>query len=125
MKQKTGAVILVIITTFLTSVAQILYKIGADKLTISISGILLNYHLTIGIVLYMLGSVLLILAFRKGEVSILFPIVATSYIWVLILSTVFLNEQMNILKILGILFIIFGISIINLKSSAAKYVEGA
>ena len=123
MNNRTVAIILVIITTFLTSVAQIFYKKGANILSLNFSNIFLNYHLIGGILLYVIGSILLILAFKNNEVSVLYPILATSYIWVAILSKLFFGEQMNFLKWIGIIFIMGGIVIINMKSKITKFVE--
>lgn len=115
MNKKTYAVSLVIITTFLTSAAQILYKKGADSLSFDISNLFLNYYIFLGLLLYAIGSFLMIMALKEGEVSVLYPIVATSYIWVSILSSIYLSESMNLLKWLGIVFIVMGIALISFK----------
>jgi uncharacterized membrane protein len=77
-----------------------------------------------GLVLYAIGGILLILSFRGGEVSVLYPIIATSYIWVSFLSIYFLNELMNLFKWLGVFTIVAGIVLIGHGSKKAA-VEGA
>jgi undecaprenyl phosphate-alpha-L-ara4N flippase subunit ArnE len=69
-----------------------------------------------GMVLYAIGGILLILSFRGGEVSVLYPIFATSYIWVSFLSIYFLGEIMNPYKWAGIAAIVIGIVLISLGS---------
>lgn len=109
MATKLWAALLILFTTILTSSAQILYKLGSASLSFDIVGILTNYYLIAGILLYAVGGILMIVSFRGGEVSVLYPIIATSYIWVSFLSMYFLNESMNIFKWLGITSIIAGI----------------
>lgn len=67
----------------------------------------------------------MIISFRGGEVSVLFPIVATSYIWVSFLSIYFLDETMNIFKWLGVLIIFTGIVFIGFGSKASSATEAA
>ena len=109
MATKLWAALLVLFTTLLTSSAQILYKLGSATLTFDIVSILTNYYLIGGIILYAVGGTLMIVSFRGGEVSVLYPIVATSYVWVSFLSIIFLGEVMNVMKWIGIASIIVGI----------------
>ena len=119
MATKLWAALLVLFTTILTSSAQIFYKKAAGSLTISIAGILANKYLLIGILIYAIGGILMILSFRGGEVSVLYPIIATSYIWVSFLSVWFLGEVMNKFKWMGVVTIIAGIALIGVGSSYA------
>ncbi len=109
MATKLWAALLILFTTLLTSSAQLLYKLGSASLSFDIVGILTNYYLIAGVLLYAVGGILMIVSFRGGEVSVLYPIIATSYIWVSFLSMYFLNEAMNIFKWLGVISIIAGI----------------
>ena len=58
----------------------------------------------------------MILSLRGGEVSVLFPIIATSYIWVSFLSVFFLGEKMSFFRWLGVVSIVLGISLIGYGS---------
>ena len=117
MATKLWSILLVLFTTLLTSSAQLLYKFGSKTLTFNIVGILTNYYLLAGVVLYAIGGTLIILSFRGGEVSVLYPIIATSYIWVSFLSVFFLGESMNYFKWVGISSIIMGIISIGYGSN--------
>jgi uncharacterized membrane protein len=116
MTTKLSAALLVLFTTLLTSSAQILWKKGSASLTFDVLNILTNYYLLGGLLLYVVGGILIILSFRGGEVSVLYPIIATSYIWVSFLSIKFLGETMNGFKWIGIASIIFGIALIGYGS---------
>ncbi len=117
MATKLWAVVLILLTTLLTSSAQILWKKGSAFLSIAEPlSVLTNYYILGGILLYVVGGTLMIIAFRGGEVSVLYPIIATSYIWVSFLSIYFLNESMRLFKWMGIFTIIAGIALIGFGS---------
>lgn len=56
---------------------------------------------------------LLILALRDGELSMLYPIIAMTYVWVNLLSMYFFNEHMNIWKATGIVLVISGVGLLG------------
>ena len=116
MPTKPWAIGIVLFSTLLTSTAQLFYKFGARKLSLDIFALITNYELIMGMVLYAIGGILLILSFRGGEVSVLYPIFATSYIWVSFLSIYFLGEIMNVYKWIGVAAIVMGIVLIGLGS---------
>jgi len=122
MATKLWAALLVLFTTLLTSSAQILWKLGSKTLAFDPVSILTNYYFIGGILIYLVAGSLLIFSLRGGEVSVLYPIIATSYIWVSLLSSRFLNEQMNFFKWLGVLAIIAGIASIGFGSRNPKVV---
>ena len=108
---------MVLFCTLLTSTAQLFYKYGSETLQFNFFSIITNINLIIGILLYAIGGTILILSFRGGEVSVLYPIIATSYIWVSFISIYFLNEEMNLFKWLGVFTIMAGIILIGYGSS--------
>ncbi|MBS3141789.1 EamA family transporter [Candidatus Woesearchaeota archaeon] len=118
MKTYWWAVALMFFCTLLTSSAQLLYKLGSKNLQLNLS-LLQNYYLIAGLGLYVIGAGIFVLALRGGEVSVLYPIIATSYVWVTLLSIYFLMEQLNISKIFGVGAIILGIIIIGVGSRDA------
>lgn len=111
------AVGLVVLGTFVGAFGPILLKRGSGDFNLSIRALLKNYNLLGGLFLYCLASIIFIPALRGGDLSILYPVVSVSYIWVSLLSVKFLNEKMNSFKWLGIGFIIVGVSLIGLASS--------
>ena len=121
MKTKGWAIAVMFFVTLLTSSAQILYKFGAEMLP----ALFTNWPLIAGLLVYAFGAVLMIKAFNAGEVTVLYPIIATSYIWVTILSVFFFDEPINILKIIAIAAIFSGVIFIAFgsKRDAIEYTE--
>lgn len=125
MKTKPWAVLLIILTTALTTTAQLFFKQGTNNPLFSKLFLLFIF---IGLCIYGVGFVFMVLAFRGGEVSVLYPIFSTSYIWVILFSNYMFHEPITQLKILGVCIIILGITFIALGSkqtSAIKYEEAA
>lgn len=127
MKTKSWAIGLVLLITALTSSAQLLYKFGADNLRLDVVAILTNWPIILGIAIYALGAVLLIIALKNGEVTVLYPVIATSYIWVTLFSWSLFGEVITFLKLMGIVCIVFGIMLISFgskKGDVIAYEEG-
>ena len=111
---KPWAIFLVIIMTGLTSSAQVAYKFAAVGMVHPTPwSVLMNQYLWIGLGLYGVGFILLNIAFHGGEVSTLYPIIATSYIWVALLSFYLFGERLKAVKVLGILMIVVGVALIS------------
>jgi len=76
-------------------------------------GYLTSMPLLAGYCLYGLNTVLLVFALRDGELSILYPIIALTYVWVTILSVVFFHETMNFLKLAGVAVVVIGVAVMG------------
>jgi len=123
MKTKLWAIILMVVCTIFTSSAQLFYKAGADKLVFNIISIMTNWQIILGITLYALGAVLVIIALRGGEVTVLYPIITSSYIWVSFGSVYFFGEKMNSFKWVGVFLIILGIILITFGQKDKEVIE--
>lgn len=126
MKTKWWAILLIVFATFLTTAAQIAYKIGANKLALDFNKLITNYFLPVGLILYCIAGVILIISLKHGDVSVLYPIFATSYIWVMLLSRIIFDDKFNTLKITGVAIILFGIILLSIggnRRSAMKLEE--
>ena len=107
------SIILVFICTILGTFAQLLMKNGMEHFVPQPLAILTNYSLIGGYVLYGINTVMLVLALREGELSVLYPIIALTYVWVTLVSYVHLHEPPNVLKNAGVAAIIGGVIVIS------------
>tara|TARA_Y100000031_G_C8122985_1_gene339142 strand:- start:252 stop:623 length:372 start_codon:yes stop_codon:yes gene_type:complete len=106
-----GAIVLALLCTLFTAVGQLFYKLGSEKITDFLS--FFNLFILIGLFSYFLGSILYILALKKGELTVILPLLALNYVWVALLSIIFLGEIINLLRWLGIFSVIIGVIIIG------------
>ena len=107
---------LVILATLLGDFGPILLRKASAKSLSKISALMTNYNLFGGVGLYAVGTILFIPALKGGDLSVLYPFVALTYIWVSLLSVRFLGEKMNKFKWLGIGLIIAGVTFIGIGS---------
>jgi multidrug transporter EmrE-like cation transporter len=81
--------------------------------------ILTNLPLFGGLACYGFSTMLLVLALRYGELSVLYPIIALTYVWVSILSVTLLGESINAFKIAGLVLIVLGVAVLGRKDGKA------
>ena len=82
----------------------------------SIADLLKNKYLYFGAILYLLSSVLNIIALRRFEYSFVLPFTAVTYIWTMLLAKTFFGVKITRRKICGVLFIVGGAVLIALGS---------
>jgi len=116
MKTELWAIGLVLFANIIGSFGAIFLKKASGKLSFKIKSIIKNKYLIYGVIMYGLSTIFFIPALKGGELSVLYPFVATVYIWVSLLSVKMLNEKMNKFKWLGILLVIIGVVFIGLGS---------
>ncbi|MEM4259896.1 MAG: EamA family transporter, partial [Candidatus Woesearchaeota archaeon] len=114
-KRKTSvkSIILVMLSTIFTSIGQLLFKYSSKTFEFSLRGLILNYLLLLGFMTYGFGALLLLIALREGELSVVYPFFSLSFIWVSLLSLVILKESMNFGDWIGIMAIILGVIFIS------------
>ena len=109
---KLWAIGLMVCCSFFTALGQLFFKRGA----ILLPAVFTNWQLIAGFASLGVGMIFFVLAMRGGEVSALYPVLATSYLWVNIFAMVFLNEHIVFLKWVGTASIVMGISFIGVGS---------
>ena len=108
------SILLVIISAFLGAMATGTIKRGVNKY--SFKTLMKSKYLWLGALFYAISVVFYVVALRKEELSVLYPIVSTTYIWTTIFSVKYLDEKLNKWKIIGLFGIIIGIILIGLGS---------
>jgi multidrug transporter EmrE-like cation transporter len=100
--------------TILGAAAQILMKSGANLIGHhGLVGLLTNIPLLAGYSLYGLSTVLLVLALKDGELSLLYPVIALTYVWVTVLSILIFHDKVNPFRIAGIATIVLGVTVLG------------
>lgn len=103
-KKNYKGIILIIFASLLTAYGQMLWKISNGReLKFIISGFLL----------YGVGAVLMIIAYRYGSLSVLHPMMSFGYIFVMILGTTILKESVTPMHLIATFIIICGVALIG------------
>jgi multidrug transporter EmrE-like cation transporter len=115
--------------TVFAATAQVLMKFGATHPMPAVSpadtatwlpflsALLHNFPLLLGYTAHSCNAMLLILALREGELSLLYPIIALTYVWVNLLSMYFFGEHLNPWKAAGIALVIGGVALMGRASA--------
>ncbi len=116
---------LVFLCTLLGAAGQVLIKMGAKASAVTApwttaAGIWANLwamattpSLIGGYGLYALMTVAFIYALRDEELSVMYPIISLTYVWVAGLSVWLFSETVNLHKFLGVLIIVAGVVVLG------------
>lgn len=113
--------ILLLVSVILGAGGQFLFKLGMKSFgELSISGvfhqlisIILTPSISGGFILFGLSSVLWLSVISRYQLSYAYPMVSLGYVVTIILSGLFLNEQLNIYRIIGASLIISGVLFVS------------
>ena len=136
MKTHWSSIVLIIFASLIGAGGQFFFKLGSKvppsiiiseissrNIVSTLSSLFVNpvlrsgINTILGLLLYGIGALLLIFALRKGELSVIYPLFAGSYVWVSLISAYYFGEEINIMKWGGIALIVIGISFIGYGSS--------
>lgn len=121
---RSRGILLVLCCTVCGAAAQLLIKLGMMRvagisgpaLFTTVSGVLsvlFNAPLMAGMSLYGISTVLLVLALRGAELSLMYPVISLTYVWVTALSVVVFHESVNVFKLLGVGIIVVGVGVLG------------
>lgn len=106
--------LLVVLASVLGSFGAVFLKAGAQKLRHGLRYLILNAALAAGVGLFLVSSLFYMLGIRRGELSVLYPMVSLANIWTLIWSRLFFKEPVTRAKAAGVFLIIVGVFFIGL-----------
>lgn len=106
--------LLVLVASFIGSFGAVFLKAGSAKLRLGMRYLVFNYNLALGVALFLASSYFFVLGVKRGELSVLYPLVSLSYIWALLWSRIFFKEPFSKRKFYGLALILAGIACIGL-----------
>lgn len=121
-EKRRQAILIVVGCTLIGAAAQVLIKLGANHLEQAgllgtIVGIFTIPTLFAGYCLYGIFAALMVYSLRHGELSILYPVIALTYVWVTILSVLIFHETMNPMRLIGVAVIVTGVAVLGRGST--------
>lgn len=108
-----------LISIALGSIGQLILKIASAE--VKTGNILLtflsliNYKIIAAVSCFVISMFLWIFVLKKMELSVAYPMVSLGYVFVMLLSYFFLQEQLFYTKILGTALIVAGVVVLNVK----------
>jgi len=109
--------LLIIFACILIALAQIIFKKSLPKFELKIGSIisaLLLPNIILGLFLYFLALLIYLYSLAKLQLSLAYPLLSFSFIFVTIFSVLLLKEKITIKRAIGISFIIIGVILVNL-----------
>ena len=106
-------VLIFLLSVFIASFSQILLKRSANKNYTNEWREYLNKCVVSAYFIFFISTILTIIAYKGIELKYGAIIGSVGYIFILIMSKIFLDEKITRKKLLGVLLIIFGIFIFN------------
>lgn len=121
MSKKTNqlkiGIALILISAVMTCSGQLCWKLGAKY-----PEYVIPFYLS-GFGLYGMGALLMVVSFKFGEMSVLHPMLSVGFIVSLFLGAIFLDEEIGPRKVIGVLLILVGAWLLNVRRKSEK-VEG-
>jgi drug/metabolite transporter (DMT)-like permease len=122
----TQSLMLVFCCTLFGGVAQYLFKRCSAQTALVVQGgvvhwmaLFTNYPLWTGLCCYGISTLLMVLALRDGELSLLYPVISLTYIWVMFMSVLLLHEPLTVWKVAGVSLICFGVGLLGMNGKKA------
>jgi drug/metabolite transporter (DMT)-like permease len=114
-----SSIALVTFGSFIGSFSSLGFNAGSKRLEKNLRSVYTNWPLAAGIAGYLLSSVFFIICLKSGELSILFPMVSSGYIWTMIWARVFFHEPFTRGKFAGLALILIGCLLLGLGTRQA------
>ena len=102
-KHNLHGILLMVVSALLASFGQMFWKMYHTE------GL---WAMIVGFIVYAGGALVMIIAYRYGNLSVLQPMLCLSYVFAIFIAVFILHEEMAPLKLAGIVVVIFGVVMI-------------
>ena len=110
LKKNKYGIIIMFFSSICVCFGQYFWKISTNNIL----------YLFIGFVLYGLGAILMLIAYKFGSLSVLQPILSMNYVFALIIGALLLKEEINAFSIIGVVIIFIGVMFIATGDSTKE-----
>ena len=110
-------IFLTLLAALVSSFAQLMFKKSVKKIDsiAHIIGLLKNRGVLLGLLGYGVGFLLYLPGLAAGQLSVVYPIFASTFIFVTLLSATILKEKIAVLRWVGVLLVFAGITIVAIS----------
>ena len=123
--------LLIILSVFFSSLSQLFLKKGAENFFVLSSflskeagivqlvlGFATNLYLILGVLLQVIALLIWVYVLKKVDVSYAYPFIALGFVFVFVIGVWLFKEEYSLLKLIGILTIIFGVLLLSYSGGA-------
>lgn len=110
------AIACILAATVLAATAAFLLKVGSRETRFDLQRFHIAPHVLGAIGLYVLSSVFFLLSLAGAPISVIIPLTALEYLWIVLLAARFLHERIDGHKITGVVCIVLGVVLVGLGS---------
>lgn len=104
LKKNRKGILLMLVSSICVCIGQLLWKMS------NTNGLL---FLLTGFGFYGLGALIMIVAYKFGSLSVLQPMLSLNYIFSVILAKTVLNENITLMKVIGVIIVMIGVLLIG------------
>ena len=111
-RHKVKGTVIMLTSAMLTCTGQLCWKLASTNSSL--------LFVLFGFCLYGCGALLMIIALRYGELSVLHPMLSAGYVLSLFLGAFVLHEQISLLQVAGVAAIILGLVFISVPEGSKR-----
>ena len=100
LKKNKKGILLMLCSSICVCIGQLLWKLAANGNMV---------YLILGFLFYGVGALVMLIAYKYGELSVLQPMLSANYIFTILLASLVLKEVITLKKVIGILIIMIGV----------------
>ena len=115
MKNETMYILLFLTAVFISSISQVVLKKSAGRVYKNRIQEYVNIPVISAYLLFIGATLLTVAAYRYVPLSMGSILESTGYIWIAVMGRIFLGERINRKRLSGLIIIIGGIIVFNLK----------
>jgi multidrug transporter EmrE-like cation transporter len=97
----------------MNAAAQFLIKSGMNQFTPKLWAVATNVPLIAGYACLGISTLIMVLALKGAELSLLYPIFGLTYVWTTLLSYILLGEPSNVYKNCGVAIVVLGVAVLG------------
>lgn len=99
------------VAALLMTISQLFFKSGSINI-VSIYDFF-NIYLILGLFFFGLASLLFLYSLKKTDLTVVYPVMSTYYVWSILASPFFFSDEIGLSKVSGVIIIIFGVYLVS------------